>query len=175
MLFHFKDVTELRQEPPVNVRHLMNFFNAITTMECSGNCEDALIRRIDQLLIDVFDVFILQCFQAPPKNIIHTTTHLGKPKELIINRPNGLLNCFLKCPSNTHYFTDALHATAQKPADAAELLEVPARDFDDTVVQTGLKTSTSHLSYRVFDFIQRNTKTKFRSNKSERITRRLRS
>jgi len=59
VLFHLKDITELRQKPFVNVGHLMYFFDAITTMECSRNREDALIRWIDQLLVDVFNVLVL--------------------------------------------------------------------------------------------------------------------
>jgi len=147
VLFHLKDITELRQKPFVNVGHMMYFFDAITTMKCSRDREDALIRWIDQLLVDVLNVLVLGYFQAQTRAVLDTVTYLGEPRKLIVNRSNGFLNCFLKCPSNAHDFTDALHTTTQKPADTTELLEVPAWNLDDTVVQAGLKTSTSHFGY----------------------------
>jgi len=45
----------------------MYFIDAITTMECSGDREDALIRWIDQLLVNVFNVLVLYYFQAPTR------------------------------------------------------------------------------------------------------------
>lgn len=60
--------------------------------------------------------------------------YLGEPGELIIDRTNRLLDCFLKRPTDTHDLTDTLHAAAQEAADTTELLEVPTGNFYNDIV-----------------------------------------
>ena len=60
--------------------------------------------------------------------------YLGKSGELVIDRTNRLLDRFLKRPSDTHDLTDTLHAAAQEPADATELLEIPTGYLNNNIV-----------------------------------------
>ena len=100
--------------------------------------------------------------------------HLRESGELIVDRSNGLLYRFLECPSNTHHLTNALHAAAQELADAVELLEIPARNLDNDVVQAGLEACTGDFRDTVLDFVERNTETKLSGDESERVTGSLR-
>lgn len=60
MLLHLKDVVELRQEPLVNIGHLVNLVDTVTPVECGGDGEYALIRRVDQFFINIFDELVLE-------------------------------------------------------------------------------------------------------------------
>ncbi len=59
-LLHVKDVFQLSQEPLIDVGHLPDFINRITAIERSGDCEDALVSWVQELLIDILDKIILQ-------------------------------------------------------------------------------------------------------------------
>lgn len=101
-------------------------------------------------------------------------TNPGKSEELVINGTDGLLNGLLERPPDTHDFTNTLHAAAQKRADAVELLEVPARDLDDNIVQAGLEARRGHLRHRVLDLVQRDAETELRGDEREGVSSRLR-
>ena len=96
-------------------------------------------------------------------------THLRKPAKLIINRPNRLLYRLLKRSPNTHNLTHTLHAAAQQPTDTVELFQVPARDLDDHIIQAGLEARAGDFSHRVLDLVERDAKSEFRSDESERV------
>ena len=100
--------------------------------------------------------------------------HLGETRKLIVDSPNGFLNRLLKRAANTHNLTNTLHATAQQPADPAELLEIPARNLDNDVIQARLEACASNLRDAVLDFVERNTETKLSGDESERVTGSLR-
>lgn len=48
--------------------------------------------------------------------------YLGKTSKLIVDGPNSFLDCLLESSTDTHDFSHTLHATAQQPAHAVELL-----------------------------------------------------
>jgi hypothetical protein len=98
-------------------------------------------------------------------------TYLRKSKELIVDRPYRLLNGLFESSADAHDFTDALHATAKKPADPVELLEVPTWYLDDNVVQARLKASASNFRHGVLNFVQWDTQTELSGNKCKGITR----
>ncbi len=100
-------------------------------------------------------------------------THLRKSRKLIIYRTNGLLNRLLERATDAHHLTNALHATAEQPRNATELLEVPARDFDDYVVEARLKACRRDFRDRVFDLVEGDPKAEFCRDERERIARRL--
>ena len=93
---------------------------------------------------------------------------------MIVDSPDSFLNSLLERPSNTHNLTNTLHATAQQPADSAELLKIPARNLDNDVIQARLEACASNLRDAVLDFVERNTETKLSGDESERITGSLR-
>jgi hypothetical protein len=98
-------------------------------------------------------------------------TYLRKSKELIVDRPYRLLDGLFESSADAHDFTDALHATAKKPADPIELLEVPTGYLDDNVVQARLKASASYFRYGVLDLVQWNAQTELSGNERKGITR----
>jgi hypothetical protein len=97
-------------------------------------------------------------------------TYLRKSKELIVDRPYRLLDGLFESSADAHDFTDALHATAKKPADPIEFLEVPTWYLDDNVIQARLKASASYFRHGVLDLIQWDTQTELSGNKRKGIT-----
>lgn len=100
-------------------------------------------------------------------------TYFGEASKLIINSSNSLLDRLLKCPSNTHDFTDTLHAATEQSADSIELLEIPSRNFDNHVIQTRLETCARNFRDGIFDFVKRDTETQFCSDECEWVSSRL--
>ena len=52
-------VVQFVQEPFVDVSHLPDFINAVSSMKSSWNSEDTFVSWIKQLLVDIFDKLIL--------------------------------------------------------------------------------------------------------------------
>lgn len=99
--------------------------------------------------------------------------HLREPRKLIIYRPNGLLNRLLERATDAHHLSNALHTAAEQPRNTAELLQIPARDFDNYVVKTRLKACRRDFRDRVFNLVERDPKAEFCRDEGERITCRL--
>ncbi len=87
--------------------------------------------------------------------------HLGEPSELIVDCTNGLLYRFLKCSSDAHHFTNALHAAAQELAHAVELFKIPARNLNDNIVKTRFEARARHLRHRILDLVQGDAEPEF--------------
>ena len=102
-----------------------------------------------------------------------STTHLRKSRKLVIDRPYRLLDSLLERPADAHHLAHALHAATQQPADAVELLEVPARDLDDDVVQARLEARRRHLRHRILDLVQGDAQPELRRNERQRVPGRL--
>ena len=98
-----------------------------------------------------------------------STTHLRKSRKLVIDRPYRLLDSLLERPADAHHLAHALHAAAQQPAHAAELLQVPPRDLHHHVVQARLKARRRHLRHRVLDLVQRDAQPELRRNERQRV------
>ena len=96
-------------------------------------------------------------------------TDFSETDELVVNSANGLLDSLLERPADTHHLADTLHATAQQTTDSAELLQVPARNFHNHVIQAGFEASAGDLRDGVLDLVEWNTKTEFSGNESEWI------
>ena len=95
--------------------------------------------------------------------------YLRKSRELVVNCPNCLLYRLFKRPSNAHHFTNAFHAAAQQPAHAIKLLQIPTRDLDDAVIQTGFETCRCHFRDGILDFIKWDAQTEFCCDERKRI------
>ena len=96
-------------------------------------------------------------------------TYLRETRELIIDSADGLLDGLLKRATDAHDLTHGLHAAAEQPTDAVELLEIPARNLHHDVVQTRLKARARNLCDGILDLIQRNAETQLCSDESQRI------
>lgn len=59
VLLHVEDVLQLGQEPLVDLRHLPDLVDRIPTMERRRNRKNPLIRRIDELLINILHIIVL--------------------------------------------------------------------------------------------------------------------
>lgn len=79
------------------------------------------------------------------------------------------MDSFLKGSTDSHNFSDRLHRTAQSGADSVELLKIPSRDLDDTVVERRLETGRSELGHRVSNLVQGDVETKLGSDKGQGV------
>ena len=59
VFFHLVDLVQFVQKPLVNVRHLPYLLNGISTVECGRDSKYPLVSRIDELVIDILDKFVL--------------------------------------------------------------------------------------------------------------------
>ena len=59
VLFHLPQILQTSQEPLVDVGHLPDLLHAVSTGERGMNGENALVRRIDELLINIFYNIVL--------------------------------------------------------------------------------------------------------------------
>ena len=99
--------------------------------------------------------------------------YLRKAKELVVNSTNGFLDSLLERAPNAHNLSDRLHARAEQAADTVELLEVPARDLNDTIIETRLEARAGDARDGVADLVERDAETKLRGDERERVAGRL--
>ena len=123
----------------VDLGQVVDLVNRVLLVEdCVRNSKQPHIRGLAEGVVEVLGLNV--CLKALPARVYLT---------------NGLLQTLLERTTNSHDFTDGLHARAEEAADAVELLEVPARDLDDTVVQARLEARAGDLRDRVLDLVQR--------------------
>lgn len=67
------------------------------------------------------------------------------------------------------HLSDTLHGTANFMGHALKAVQIPAGDFGDDVVQTGLKAGGGFLRYSVLDVGQVDAQSQLSSNKSQGI------
>ena len=96
-------------------------------------------------------------------------TNLRETSKLVIDSTNGLLDRLLERAPDTHHLAHRLHAAAEQPADTVELLQIPARDLDDDIVQARLEACARDLRDRVPDLVERNAEAELRSDERERV------
>src|SRR5260370_30808427 len=60
-----------------------------------------------------------------------------------IERPNSLLQSFLKRAADGHHFADGLHLWSKRFVGARKLFKLPLRNFDDHVIECGLEAGWS--------------------------------
>ena len=58
-----------------------------------------------------------------------------------VEHADGFLQCFWKRPADRHHFANAFHFSADASVCRAQLLDIPARDFDDDVIERRLEKS----------------------------------
>lgn len=58
-LFHLEDILKSSQEPFIDVGDLPDLLDAVATSEGSINGENALVRRVQKLFVDVIDNIVL--------------------------------------------------------------------------------------------------------------------
>lgn len=95
--------------------------------------------------------------------------YLCKASELVIDGPDSLLNRLLESSPDAHDLANTLHAATQEAADAIELLQVPARNLDNNIVQTWLEASARHLRDGIPSLVERDPKTQLGGDESQGI------
>lgn len=163
MLFNFVDVLKPLEKPFIDIRHLLDLLDRIPKVKRVCDCEDPFVGRVVKLLVNIFDVVILKPVESSRASNA-PLTYLGKTKELVIDGSNRFLNGLLESSSDAHHLSNALHATTKMWTDTIELFEIPAWNFNDDIIQTGLEACTGHSGDRIFDLIQGHSKTKFCGN-----------
>src|SRR3569833_209717 len=82
----------------------------------------------------------------------------------------GFLQSLDKAAAYAHYLANRFHLQAKTTVGAFKLIKVPARYFNDHVIQRWLKIGRSSFGDLVFYFIKVITYCKLRSNFSDRVT-----
>ncbi|KAF3384345.1 hypothetical protein F1880_003105 [Penicillium rolfsii] len=141
------------QEPLINVGQLPDVVNTVAGSHGVGNGEQALIRGSLKLGLDR-----------------HESVSLVESQIVEVNRADGLLNSLLESATDTHDLTNRLHGRAKLSGNTSELLQIPARDLDHTVIKRGLKAGASRLGDRVLDLVQGDTQTQLSGNEGKRVT-----
>ena len=60
MLLELEDIVQAAEEPLVNVSHLVDLLDRVTAMEGRRDRKDTLIRRINELLVNIFHKVVLR-------------------------------------------------------------------------------------------------------------------
>ena len=81
-------------------------------MKGRSDGEDTLVSGIQEFFVDIRNEFVLEGDVRRVTQECRGPTHLGKAKELIVNRADRLLDCLFEIPPDTHDLSDTLHATA---------------------------------------------------------------
>jgi hypothetical protein len=59
LLLHVMNVLKFRQEPLVDISHLPDLVDTVALVESGCNGEYTLVRRVDQLLVDILHKVVL--------------------------------------------------------------------------------------------------------------------
>ena len=109
--------------------------------------ENTLVSRIREFVINIISDVVLKIdSELIEIELVHVKKiYLRKSRELVVYGPDCFLDGFFERATNSHNFTDTLHAAAEEPADTVELLEIPARDLHHDVIQAGLEARARDL------------------------------
>ncbi len=128
------DRLDLVEEPAVDPGQLVDAVDGEALLEGLGDAEEPLVGRLAELLLEV------------PEGIVRVG---DEAVDADLEHPGGLLDGLLEGPADGHDLADRFHLRADLLRDAAELLEVPAGDLDDEVVEGGLEAGGRDLGDRV--------------------------
>mmetsp|Transcript_74305 Transcript_74305/g.131395 ORF Transcript_74305/g.131395 Transcript_74305/m.131395 type:complete len:280 (-) Transcript_74305:2212-3051(-) len=140
-LDHVQSV-QLRQEPAINLGQVMDFIHTHTMLERFGDSPDSNWCRVRELLLQLK----LETFTSSRKT---SSVHLNvvadgvKSKACLVDHTESFLDGFFEGFSDGHDFANALHGRANTSIHRRELLEVPAWNLGDTVVQRWFEASCS--------------------------------
>ena len=92
-----------------------DLFHRISSSEGSVNSENTLVSRIREFVINIVSDVVLKINNVLIGNeSVHIKkTYLGKSRELVVYGPDCFLDSFFERATNSHNFTDALHAAAK--------------------------------------------------------------
>src|SRR5262249_4533296 len=111
------------EEPGVDARELVDTLHGHAALERLGYGEDAQRRSVRERVLQVLKLEGLRV-EPPYPDVQHAQRLLDDPGE---------------GAADGHYLADALHLGGDAHGGAAELGQVPARDFAHQVVERGLE------------------------------------
>src|SRR5438128_6656392 len=123
-----------------------------------GNREDPLGSRLPQLFEDLV-ISRGTRVEADPVNL---------------EGPHGLQERLFERPADRHDLSGALHRRADAPVDRRELVERPARNLRDDIIEGGLEGSQCLAGDRVRDLVEAETDCNLGGDASDGIAGRLR-
>ena len=163
------DLHHLVEEPRIDLARLVNPFDRDATSKQLTHLKDA-IRRGDRdhggqgVVVDVGQ-FCLRRIAA-------------KTEPTLLQRSQTLLQALGKCATDRHHFADRLHLRTEDSRRAGKLLERPARDLGDHVVDARLEARRGRAGSRrgdvVLDFVEGVTDGQLGSDLGDRKAGRLR-
>ena len=77
----------------------------------------------------------------------------GKSVHTLSHHPESFLYRFFKSTSDSHNFSDALHRGSDQLGHSFELIQIPARNFTNDIIQSRFETSGSHFCNRIFNLM----------------------
>ena len=105
---------------------------------------------------------------------VRTAAQLGGIGKALFQGPQRLAECRFEGPLDRHHLAGRLHLRAQRPVRRGELIERPARDLDDAVVERRLEGRARLPGDGIRDFVQATSRRDLRGDPRDRISRRLR-
>ena len=147
------DIVEFVKEPLVNLCEFMNPVYGISALKRSCYSKYSGVGRIFERIVKVFRI-VFVAYEAAGSLSYHA---------------KSFLNGFLEVASNSHHFSDTLHAGADFAGDTFELGKVPARNLADYIVKGRFKEGRGCLGNGVFQLEKSVSKTQFGGNKGQRI------
>src|SRR5260221_3459396 len=153
------DLDELPQEPRIDVRDLVQMLDGPAAADRAEHVPHAAVARNGQLL---------------PQRAIVFVVHAGRTEQQAaapeLQRPDPLHERFLERAADRHRLADRLHLRRQRAIGLRELLEVPARNLDDDVVDRRLEGRGSEPRDVVRDLVQVVAKSELCGNLRDRET-----
>ena len=153
--FNINDILDLCQEPWIDVRQVMHFFQRKTLGKSIADIPDAIRARFAQFFLDHFAVtgFFVQAVNAD------------------FQSAQRLLKGFLEGAAYRHDFTDRFHLRSQVVIRLREFFKCKTWNLGDNVIDGRLKRSRSRSASNVIaQFIKGITNRQFRRNFGNRET-----
>ena len=151
------ELRELRQEPAVDVGRLMELLYGPAALQRPENRPHPAVVRRDELL-------------PQPALIIIVRTGLPEDQPLAAHfqRAHRLQEGFLERAADRHHLADRLHLRRQRAVGLRKLLERPARDLHDHVVDGRLEGGRRQARDVVRDLLQAVAQRQLRRNLGDR-------
>ena len=153
-MFVVDNVFQFADEPRVNLGQFVDALDGITFFQRLCDGKDTQVGRIGQFVIQVRETGMVIAYEA-----VHALT----------NHTQSFLDNLFKRSSDGHDFAHRLHAGADAVGYAGKLVEVPARNLANQVIQLRShigRVRGTHLT----DFIQCIAQRNLGGHESQRIT-----
>ena len=133
-LLHFNNVLNFIKEPLIDARKFINSLKRIVSFNRFRDGKDPAGSRLAELLLEIGETEVIVANQAMHPCLEH---------------PESLLQCLLECAADGHHLAHRFHRRPNSFMNAPKLLEIPAGNFDDHVIESRLEAGLGDLGNRV--------------------------